>query len=207
MNTIYAAVDFLRRWRGLWLILAAAVLYTSVVCVICRAVMTPRILKQAEARFQEELTAYIEEQEEKAKEQEDQARAIERSEENRRKRLADMLAVALYAFRFNSVEDIITACWCFFNRVDITTGEYAYLSTLEEVIAQPGQWMGYDPNNPVLDDLRKIAYEQLKIWLDGESRPVSAEFVFLVWSESEIYLKDSLTAKHPHTWRYRGGAA
>lgn len=207
MNTIYAAVDFLRRWRGLWLILAAAILYTSVVCMICRAVMAPRILEQAEARFQEELTAYIEGQEEQERAEAARAQAEAQSEAAERWRQADMLAVALYAFRFNSIEDIITACWCFFNRVDIQTGEYAYLGTLQEVIEQPGQWMGYDPNNPVLDDLGKIAYEQLTIWLDGESRPVSVEFVFLVWSESYIYLKDSLTAKNPHTWSYGRRAA
>lgn len=206
MNIIYGALDFLRRWRGLWVILAAVILYTSVVCVICRAIITPRIAAQAEERFNEELAAYIMEQEAEDEAAGAQLRAVDQSEEAERKRQAEMLSVALYAFRFNSVDDLITACWCFFNRVDIQTGEYAYLTTLEDVIKQPGQWMGYDPDNPVLEDIYTVAYEQLTVWLDSGHRPVSAEFVFLVWSESHIYLKDSLTAKNPHTWSYSGGS-
>lgn len=204
MKIIYDALDFLHRWRGLWLILAVVISYTSVVCVICRAVITPRIAAQAEERFNEELAAYIMEQEaEEAVEA--KQRAADQSEDAERKRQAEMLAVALYAFRFNSADDLITACWCFFNRVDIQTGEYAYLTTLEEVIEQPGQWMGYDPDNPVLEDLYTVAYEQLAAWLDSGHRPVSAEFVFLVWSPQRIYLKDSLSDNAPHTWSYPGG--
>lgn len=39
MKIIYDALDFLHRWRGLWLILAVVIFYTSVVCVgICRTI-------------------------------------------------------------------------------------------------------------------------------------------------------------------------
>lgn len=117
----------------------------------------------------------------------------------------EKMAKALYAYRDNTDWDIITACWCFFNRVDITTGEYAYLSTLEEVIEQPNQWMNYSEDNPVIDRLYQIARTQLEIWLNGGHRPCSAEYVFLVWSPSKIYLKNTLKeTKQTKTWRYAG---
>lgn len=118
---------------------------------------------------------------------------------------AEKLAKVLYGFKNNDKSDLITACWCVFNRVDIKTGEYAYLTSLEDVIAQPEQWMGYSDENPVIEDLYQIAYAQLEIWLSGGHRPVSSEYVFLVWSPGEIYLKTSLTGKNDtRTWHYNG---
>ncbi len=111
----------------------------------------------------------------------------------------------LYGFRNNSEKDLITACWCIFNRVDIKTGEYAYLTKLEEVIDQPEQWMGYSEENPVIENLYQIAYAQLENWLIGGHRPVSSEYVFLVWSPDKIFLKTALEdSKDTKTWHYDG---
>ena len=119
--------------------------------------------------------------------------------------MAEKLARVLYGFKDNNESDLITACWCVFNRVDIKTGEYAYLSTLEEVIDQPGQWMGYSEENPVLENLYRISYSQIESWLNGGHRPVSSEYVFLVWSPGEIYLKTALEdGKGTKTWHYNG---
>ena len=201
-------IVFLIRWRGMCLIVAVVILYTSGVWLVCKAALTPGIRRQAEQEYQEKLDAYKTEQAQAAADEEareaEQARREAEEEGNIRKTQAEKLAVAMYEFRFNSKADIITACWCFFNRVDIKTGEYAYLSTLEEVIEQPGQWMGYNAENDVLTELFDIAYEQLCVWKDGGHRPVSSEFVFLVWSPYEIHLIDSLKEKNPRTWRYRG---
>ena len=204
LEYVREGIAFLARWRGVCLLIALVILYTSGVCVIHKAIITPKIRAEAELDYQEQLQAYKDGEAEKAEQEAARIRAEAENAENVRKRLAEALAIAMYAFRDNSETDIITACWCFFNRVDIQTGEYAYLKTLEEVIAQPGQWMDYSPDHPVLEKLYRIAYEQLSIWLDGGHRPVSVEYVFLVWSPKEIYLIDSLTAKNPRTWRYRG---
>lgn len=199
------AFDFLRRWRGMCLILAVVILYTLAVWSVCKAVTKPRIYAQAEVYYQKELEAYKAEQQQKAEEVERLEKQEAEKVENVRKKQAEMLAIALYFCRDNNAYDIITACWCFFNRADIQTGEYAYLKTLEDVIAQPNQWMDYDPQHPVLEKLYKIAYEQLTIWLDGGHRPISAEYVFLVWSSREIYLKDRLEDNRAtRTWRYTG---
>ena len=207
MTVIQDALDFLRRWRGLWLILAAVILYTSVVCLIYKAVRLPEIAakadKQAEEKYNEKFAAYQKAQQDA----EDRKKTEDEKEKEERMAVARRIAKVLYflRFNFNLRKDVITACWCLFNRVDIKTGEYAYLETLDDVINQPGQWIEYSEDNPALDNITMICYEQYCIWLEGEHRPCSPEFVFLVWSASEVYLKDELDeAKHPHKWSYSG---
>ena len=109
------------------------------------------------------------------------------------------LAKVLYGIKGNSADDLRTACWCVFNRVDSA----GYPDTLEEVIAQPQQWMGYDESNPVLEDLYRIAGEELAKWQDGATRPCSADFVFMTWSPSKIVLRDNWTeSSWTERWRY-----
>lgn len=99
---------------------------------------------------------------------------------------ADMLAKVLYGVKDNSDEDLITYCWCVFNRVD----NAAFPGTLEDVIEQPQQWMRYSADNPVLDSLYALAREQLDLWHSGSHRPVSNEYVYMNWSPSRIKLRD-----------------
>ncbi len=101
----------------------------------------------------------------------------------------EMLARVLYGVKDNSAQDLKTLCWCVFNRVDNPN----YPGTLEEVIAQPKQWMGYSENNPVLDELYKIAKEQIQLWQNGR-RPVSNELIYMSWTPARIVLRD--------TWQY-----
>ena len=112
---------------------------------------------------------------------------------------AEMLARVLYGVKDNSTDDLKTYCWCVFNRVDNKN----YPDTLEGVIAQPKQWMRYDPENPVLETLWQIAREQLDAWHSGTRRPVSNEYVYMSWKSNDIVLRDNFTegngAKY---WRY-----
>ena len=102
---------------------------------------------------------------------------------------SEALARVLYGVKDNSINDLKTLCWCVFNRVD----NPAYPDTLEAVIEQPKQWMGYYDSNPVLDDLYQIAREQIQAWENGR-RPVSNEFVYMSWTAARIVLRD--------TWQY-----
>ena len=99
---------------------------------------------------------------------------------------AQNLARVLYGVKNNSSDDLKTYCWCVFNRVDSPD----YPGTLDEVIEQPKQWMRYSPDSPVLEDLYQIAREQLDNWHTGTTRPCSAEFVFMNWTQSKIVLRD-----------------
>ena len=99
---------------------------------------------------------------------------------------AEDLARVLYGIRGNKDEDLRTCCWCVFNRVD----SEAYPDSVSGVVNQPKQWMLYDPQNPVLENLYLIAREELDRWHTGTIRPCGCEFVFLNWSSSDVCLRD-----------------
>jgi hypothetical protein len=116
-----------------------------------------------------------------------------------REQQAQALAKVLYGVKDNSEQDLRTMCWCVFNRVDSPD----YPDTLEEVIDQPQQWMRYDPENPVIDNLYKIAEQELVAWQDGKTRPITSDFVYMNWTPNQIKLrnawKDGSTTDY---WRY-----
>lgn len=112
---------------------------------------------------------------------------------------AELLAKVLYGVKDNDENDLKTYCWCVFNRVDNSH----FPSTLEDVIAQPNQWMRYDPTNPILENLFQLAREQLDAWHKDSHRPVSNEYVFMSWSSNDICLRN-VWAEGSGTkyWRY-----
>lgn len=113
---------------------------------------------------------------------------------------AEALAKVLYGVRDNDTDDLKTYCWCVFNRVENS----AFPSTLEDVIAQPNQWMRYDQTNPILEDLYQLAREQLDVWHTDTHRPVSNEYVFMSWSSNDICLRDNFyEGSNCHYWRWR----
>lgn len=112
---------------------------------------------------------------------------------------AEMLARVLYGVKDNKSDDLKTYCWCVFNRVDYSH----YPDSLRDVIAQPNQWMRYDPTNPVLESLYQIAREQLDAWHTNTHRPVSSEYVFMNWSANDICLRDVWAeGSGTHYWRF-----
>jgi hypothetical protein len=113
---------------------------------------------------------------------------------------AQQLARVLYGVKDNSTDDLRTYCWCVFNRVD--SPEYA--DNLKEVIDQPSQWMRYSEDNPVLDDLYRLARTELDAWHSGKTRPCDISFVYMNWSPSEIILRNTWTnTSRTMYWRAR----
>lgn len=112
---------------------------------------------------------------------------------------ADEMARLLYGCRDNDTDDLKTYCWCVFNRVE----NAAFPSTLEDVIAQPQQWMRYDKTNPIIENLWQLAREQLDVWHTAERRPCSSDFVYMSWSSDDIVLRDNYhTGSNCHYWRF-----
>lgn len=112
---------------------------------------------------------------------------------------AEMLAKVLYGVKDNKTDDLRTYCWCVFNRVD----NKAFPDTLEDVIGQPQQWMRYDVTNPIIESLYQIAREELDKWYTDSHRPVSSDYVFMNWSNSDICLRDNFyEGSGTHYWRY-----
>ena len=113
---------------------------------------------------------------------------------------ATILARVLYGVKDNDTDDLKTYCWCVFNRVD----NPAFPDTIEAVASQPQQWMRYDEDSPVLENLYQLAREQIDAWHTGERRPVGFEYVFMNWTPSDIVLRDDFKAG-PTTRYWRWG--
>lgn len=67
--------------------------------------------------------------------------------------------------------------WTVLNRVD--SEDPVFPDTIEEVVTQPWQFIGYDANHPVEQDKADLARDVLKRWLTGgEGRVLPKEYVF-----------------------------
>lgn len=67
--------------------------------------------------------------------------------------------------------------WTVLNRVD--SEDPVFPDTIKEVVTQPSQFHGYDPNHPVEQDKVDLARDVLTRWLTGgEGRVLPKEYVF-----------------------------
>ena len=156
---------------------------------------------KAEAKYNETFTAYQAEQAAiRLAEEEAAAEAAKPTYATIINSEAEALAKVLYGVKGNSTDDLRTYAWCVLNRVDNS----AYPNTLAEVIAQPKQWMAYDPDAPVIESLYLIAYDVLEVWHSGGHRPVTSEYVYMNWSPTEIVLRDRWAeGSGTHYWRWK----
>lgn len=110
---------------------------------------------------------------------------------------AEALAKLLYGYRNNSTRDRKTLIWCVLARVD----SKAYPGSVEAVIAQPQQWMFYSDGNPVRQDDKDLALEQLQAWHDGRyPAGFSDDFVYAEWSQSDVALRNTWEKDSSTSW-------
>ena len=170
--------------------------YTIIVCSFSARNARIKATNETAARYEAQIAAYMAAQEEAARVAAEAA-AVQIDQERAE---AEMLARLLYGVKNNSTDDLYTLAWCVINRVD----NPAFPSTVEGVINQPLQWMGYSADNPVLENLYRIADDVLTTWRSGGHRPVSDDYVYMSWSESDIVLRDNFTeSRSTHYWRYK----
>lgn len=105
---------------------------------------------------------------------------------------AESVAKVLYGMQDNTDAGKRLAVWCVINRV----GSYIYPSTIAEVCSQDKQWMGYSNDNPVIQGLYNIAYEELEYWHNGGLLPMNTDYVFLGWTQREITLRTDFEEKN-----------
>jgi len=83
----------------------------------------------------------------------------------------------------------------------------AYPGTMQEVIAQPEQWMFYSPDNKFSTHDREIAEKILRAYYEDGIVPtgLTEEFVYGSWSESDYVLRNTWDfGSSTRTWRYQG---
>lgn len=61
-----------------------------------------------------------------------------------------------------SREEQMLVAWCICNRAD-SSG-----MSIEQVVKAPSQFHGYNPENPVTDDIRSVVLEVLNAWSSGQ---------------------------------------
>lgn len=81
--------------------------------------------------------------------------------------------------------------WCVLNRLDSGDPYYAACKTPLDIVAQPAQFAGYDPDNPVLDDIYALVEDVLDRWArekDGETdvgRVLPKEYLYFTGNGRE----------------------
>ena len=106
---------------------------------------------------------------------------------------AEYIAKLLYGqARYNSPEAQKAIAWLIINRVE---SPY-YPNSVQEVVEQPSQWMGYNDNNIIEDRLYEVALTAVNDWHNGAHRPFSADFLYMVWTSDEITLRTTFEETH-----------
>ena len=187
---------FFRRNAVLLVGLAVLVLWTWTIGTICyhngKVDATERLTEQYEAEIESAVQAVRDEYAAK------RFLSGEASREAAMQSDAAWVAKMLYGIKDNSEKDLRTAVWCVLNRVDSKW----YPNSVEEVCCQASQWMGFSADNPVLTDLKNLAYEEIAQWYEGE-RPVGVEYVYLYWTPTKVTLRDAFQdGSTTNYWRH-----
>ena len=110
---------------------------------------------------------------------------------------AEWVARVLQGMNENSERGKKSICWCIFNRVD----NPLYGNTVESVVNQASQWVGYHSTNTITQENYNIAYAEVLKWHSGGIRPMRADFLYLSWSSKEIVLRTQFTdGRGCHYW-------
>ena len=174
----------------------AVIVFLAVWTTTATAIVAKRTEKETTDKLNTYWSKYYEEQL-NAYKSEVEAQKMSEWDAEQRKADAELIAKVLYGVKGNSDKDLRTYTWCIFNRVD----NRLYPNTLQDVIAQPKQWMAYSADNAVLEKLYKIAEEELTKWYTGH-RPVTSDYVYMNWTPQEITLRDRWEeGSGTHYWR------
>lgn len=153
-----------------------------------------RTRRQAEEMTATALASWQAEQQAAADAAEQEQAAIRASEEWLMQQEATAAAKALFPVqnfvdRYHySESDLLTYLRCMANRAD------AAGATLQEVVAQPGQFLGYADSNPVLTEYYDLAYRFIDEWRHEATKPVDSSYQWAELTPSGIYLKNEFNA-------------
>lgn len=193
------ARNFWKKYRLSILAAAGLTIWTLVTCGITGAVVRNNTTKEVTAQVTSELRAgfqaYLDQQD-----YERSASAFLAGEASLQTAMdleADSLAKLLYGYRNNSLRDRKTLIWCVLARVDSS----AYPGSVEGVVDQQKQWMFYSSDNPIREDDRQLALEQLKLWHEGKYPAGFADdYVYAEWSSSDIALRNTWEKSSGTSW-------
>ncbi len=174
------------------IVIAAVLLFVA----FCAWGVQIRINRQAETLMATAMAEYQATQDAAEKERLAAIVAEQQSFEAMVRREATEAAKAIYGIRNfidkygYSEKDLKTYVRCMCDRMDFGVGA----SSLEEVIAQPAQFLGYSEQNPVIDEYYKVAKEEIETWHTETSRPWDSSYRFAELKEDGIWLSSEFNA-------------
>ena len=96
--------------------------------------------------------------------------------------------------------------WVVCNRLDSGDPYYAGCETIHDIITQPGQFTGYDPDNPVLPELLVLAEDVLARWsvedccVGNVGRVLPEEYLFFTGDGSANTFRTELAGGEVWDW-------
>lgn len=122
-------------------------------------------------------------------------------EKNERDQNIDSIAKVLYGYRYNSERDLEGIVWVILNRLD-NQSEFREFGSIQDVVNQPSQWMGYSSENPVVEGLWDIAESTLYKYETDGKRLFGKEYLYFEWRSDYITFKTELyDSKTCQKWR------
>ena len=118
-----------------------------------------------------------------------------------REQMVNSIAKVLYGYRYNTQRDLEGIVWVILNRVD-NQAEFHDFTTVDSVVNQPYQWMGYSKDNPVFENLWDIADDVLYRYETDGKRLFGQEYLYFEWRSDYIVFKTELyDSKTCQKWR------
>ena len=118
------------------------------------------------------------------------------------------LARTLYgeARGIESTMEKAAVCWCVLNRVDSDEWDFRNMNTIESVVTAPNQFMGYDKQNPLDDELVEIAKDVLTRWymekdgIENVGRVLPKEYTHFYGDGESNYFRTDWRGKEFWDW-------
>ena len=132
-----------------------------------------------------------------------EAEAAERRAQDERQQISEAQAVARAIFGIrNFIEkynytnsDLETYARCIFDRVD------ARGKSVEEIVAEKGQFVAYSENNTLVKEYYDLALQFVQAWHNEDAAPCDYyKFQTAVLTEYGIYLVDDINKPVPEKW-------
>ena len=132
-----------------------------------------------------------------------EAEAVERMAQDERQQISEARAVARAIFGIrNFIEkynytnsDLETYARCIFDRVD------ARGKSVEEIVAEKGQFVAYSENNTLVKEYYDLALQFVQAWHNEDAAPCDYyKFQTAVLTEYGIYLVDDINKPVPEKW-------
>lgn len=150
--------------------------------------------RMAEAKAAEAMAVFQAEQDAKEAERLQELEAAQAATEYVDRQMATAIAKADYGIRrfvekyHYGADDMATYHRSIFNRADASG------RSVEEVVSQEGQYLGYSDDNPVLDEYFDKAIEDVMAWREEETKPCDLSYQFAELTPDGVFLVNDINA-------------